>query len=52
MHPGRGVLTHLTHDQIADHAYGIYVKTGCKQGCCKQNWQQAETELQRANHEA
>jgi hypothetical protein len=35
-----------SHDAIAHRAYDIYVKAGSKQGHCKQNWQQAETELQ------
>ena len=34
-----------THDQIEHRAYDIYVKTGYKQGQCKQNWQQAEKSL-------
>jgi len=37
-----------SHDAIAHRAYDIYVKAGSKQGHCKQNWQQAETELQSA----
>jgi len=39
-----------SHDAIAHRAYDIYVKAGSKQGHCKQNWQQAETELQTAGH--
>jgi hypothetical protein len=42
--------TKPTHDAVALRAYDIYVKTGRKQGQCKQNWQQAETELQTAGH--
>jgi len=34
-----------THDDIAKRAYDIYLKTGRKQGQCKQNWQQAEHSL-------
>jgi hypothetical protein len=34
-----------THEAIARRAYDIYVKTGRKQGQCKQNWQQAEQSL-------
>ncbi|MCC7144860.1 MAG: DUF2934 domain-containing protein [Phycisphaeraceae bacterium] len=34
-----------SHDEIARRAYEIYVKKGCRQGQCKQNWQQAEREL-------
>ena len=37
-----------SHDAIAHRAYDIYVKTGSKPGHCKQNWQQAEKELQTA----
>jgi hypothetical protein len=50
MHPGRGVIAAPTHDEIAQRAYDIYIKSGNKQGHCKQNWQQAETELQTAGH--
>jgi len=45
LHPGHGVITMPTHADIAKRAYDIYVKNGCKQGQCKQNWQQAEHEL-------
>ena len=34
-----------THDDIAKRAFDIYVKTGRRQGQCKQNWQQAEQAL-------
>ena len=44
------VTTKPTHDAIANRAYDLYVRTGSKQGRCKQNWQQAETELQAADH--
>jgi hypothetical protein len=37
-----------SHDAIAHRAYDIYVKSGSKPGHCKQNWQQAEKELQTA----
>jgi len=37
-----------THDVIAHRAYDIYIRSGSKQGHCKQNWQQAEVELQTA----
>jgi hypothetical protein len=37
-----------SHDAIAHRAYDIYVKAGSTQGHCKQNWQQAERELQAA----
>ena len=36
------------HDAIAHRAYDIYVKTGSKQGHCKENWRKAETELETA----
>lgn len=45
LHPGTGVVTMLTHDDIAKRAYDIYVQNGRKQGQCKQNWQQAEHDL-------
>lgn len=45
MHPGHGVITLPTHDDIAKRAYQIYVKTGWKQGQCKQNWHLAEHDL-------
>jgi hypothetical protein len=50
MHSGRGVLAEPTHNDIAHKAYDIYVKDGCKQGHCKQNWHQAEHDLRAANH--
>jgi len=50
MNPGRGVIAEPSHDEIAERAYAIYIMTGCQQGCCKQNWNKAEVELQRANH--
>ena len=37
LHPGHGVIAAPTHDDIAKRAYDIYVKTGRKQGQCKQN---------------
>jgi hypothetical protein len=36
-----------SHDDIARRAHDIYVKKGRQPGQCKQNWQQAEQELQR-----
>jgi hypothetical protein len=45
MHPGHGVIPEPTHDDIAQRAYDIYVKSDCKQGHCIQNWHQAEHEL-------
>ena len=46
MHPGHGVTTMPTHGDIAKRAYEIYVKNGRKEGQSRQNWQQAEQELQ------
>jgi hypothetical protein len=45
MYPGRGVIDMPTHDEIANRAYDLYVKSGRKQGQCNQNWHQAELEL-------
>jgi hypothetical protein len=45
LHPGPGVITLPTHDDIAKRAYDIYVKSGRRQGQCKQNWQEAEHDL-------
>jgi hypothetical protein len=45
MRPGHGVIAVPTHDDIAMRAYDIYVKSGRKDGHCKQNWQQAEHDL-------
>jgi hypothetical protein len=39
-----------THDDIARRAYDIYVKTGCKNGHCTQNWHQAEQSLRDQAH--
>jgi hypothetical protein len=52
MHPGRGVIDMPTHDEIANRAYGLYVKSGRKQGQCNQNWHQAEVELRMADQRA
>ena len=48
MHAGRGVIDMPTHDQIANRAHEIYVRSGCKHGQCEQNWHQAERELRAA----
>ena len=37
----------VSHDDIARRAYEIYVKSGSKNGRCRQNWQQAENELRK-----
>jgi hypothetical protein len=44
-HPGPVVATLLTHEDIATHAYEIYVEKGCPQDQSEQNWLQAEQEL-------
>jgi hypothetical protein len=49
MHPGHGIITMMTHGDIAKRAYDIYLKTGRKQGQCQQNWFKAEHELRAAN---
>ena len=43
-HPGP-VASMLTHEDIAKHAYEIYVEKGCRQGQSEKNWLQAEQEL-------
>jgi hypothetical protein len=48
MHPGHGVIATPTHNDISRRAYDIYIKSGCKDGQCKQNWKQAEHEIQDA----
>ena len=48
LHPGHGVITMPTHDEIARRAYDIYVKSGRKEGQCKKNWRQAEYDLRNA----
>ena len=50
MHPGPGVITTPTHEEIAKRAYEIYVKGGRKDGQSKQNWQQAEIDLRKREH--
>ncbi len=35
------------HDQIARLAYEIYLKNGRQPGQCRENWQQAQRELER-----
>ena len=52
MQTGRGVIEMLTHEEIAHRAYDIYVTSGRKPGHCIQNWQQAESELRTAQHQA
>lgn len=52
MHRGRGVIDMPTHDEIANRAYALYVKSGRKEGECNQNWHQAELELRTSDHRA
>lgn len=35
----------VTHEDVAKHAYAIFVDTGCRHGQSEQNWLQAEQEL-------
>ena len=44
-HTVLAVASMPTHDDIAKRAYDIYIRTGSRQGQCKQNWQQAEQDL-------
>jgi hypothetical protein len=34
-----------THDEIAERAYELYAKAGCKPGHCQENWYAAEQSL-------
>ena len=44
-HPGPVATAMLTHEDIAKHAYEIYVEKGCPQGQSERNWLRAEQEL-------
>ncbi len=44
--PQAGVIL-PSHNDISRRAYEIYVNKGFIKGQCKQNWHQAECELQR-----
>jgi hypothetical protein len=44
-HPGPVAAAMLTQEDIAKHAYEIYVEKGCRQGQSEQDWLQAEQEL-------
>jgi DUF2934 family protein len=35
----------IPHERIAKRAYEKWLKTGCKHGCDKQNWLEAEAEI-------
>ena len=39
------LTTVLTHDEIAERAYDIYVRNGRHENQCQQNWEQAENDL-------
>jgi hypothetical protein len=41
-----GAVAAPTHEQISKRAYEIYLKSGCQEGHCRANWEQAEQELQ------
>jgi uncharacterized membrane protein len=45
VHPESAAAALLTHEDIAKHAYEIYVETGRRQDHSEQNWLQAEQEL-------
>ena len=49
-HPGSVSTAVLTHEEIANRAYEIYVEKGCRQGQSEQNWLQAEQELKNQQH--
>jgi hypothetical protein len=44
-HLGPVAAAILTQEDIAKHAYEIYVEKGCQQGQSEQNWLQAEQQL-------
>jgi hypothetical protein len=44
-HSGPVVAALLMHEDIAKHAYEIYLEAGRRQGQSEQNWLQAEREL-------
>lgn len=37
----------VTHEKIAKRAYEIYQQSGCRPGCCGQNWAKAERDLRK-----
>ena len=39
------LTTVITHNQIAERAFDIYVQNGRHEGQCQQNWEQAENDL-------
>ena len=49
-HPEPVAAAMLTHEDIARHAYEIYVEKGCQQGQSEQDWLQAEQELKNGQH--
>jgi Protein of unknown function (DUF2934) len=44
-HPGQVATIALTHEDVSNRAYEIYVENSCKEGQSEQNWLQAEQEL-------
>jgi hypothetical protein len=44
-HSGSIPIAVLTHENIANRAYEIYVENGCREGHSEQNWLQSEQEL-------
>ncbi|RPJ38638.1 MAG: DUF2934 domain-containing protein [Planctomycetaceae bacterium] len=44
-HPELVAAALLTHEDVARHAYEIYVEKGCQQDQSEQDWLQAEQEL-------
>ena len=44
-HSGLVVAALFAHEDIATHAYELYVETGCRQDQSEQNWLRAEQEL-------
>ena len=45
MPSGPVLTTVITHDEIAERAYDIYVQNGRRENQCQQNWEQAEYDL-------
>jgi len=49
-HPAVVTPTALTHDDIAQRAYALYLEKGSPQGQSEQDWLQAEQELKNRQH--
>lgn len=43
--PAATAMPAIPHERIAKRAYEKWLKSGCKHGCDKQNWLEAEAEL-------